>query len=68
MSSSDSGRAQHEEQVTVAGMGTAPGEGIARCAAVFVPGEPAREGKVAFWRPDGGTLPEPGPGTPDTPP
>ncbi|MGH3311435.1 MAG: ATP-dependent helicase, partial [Streptomyces sp.] len=49
-------------------MGTAPGEGIARCAAVFVPGEPAREGKVAFWRPDGGTLPEPGPGTPDTPP
>ncbi|MCX5059223.1 MULTISPECIES: DEAD/DEAH box helicase [unclassified Streptomyces] len=26
---------------------------LARCCAVFVPGDPARAGRVAFWRPDG---------------
>ncbi|MDG9715600.1 DEAD/DEAH box helicase [Streptomyces sp. DH24] len=26
---------------------------LARCCAVFVPGDPARTGRVAFWRPDG---------------
>ncbi|MFE0798802.1 DEAD/DEAH box helicase [Streptomyces sp. NPDC058812] len=26
---------------------------LAHCCAVFVPGEPARTGRVAFWRPDG---------------
>ncbi|MFH8974510.1 DEAD/DEAH box helicase [Streptomyces sp. NPDC017890] len=26
---------------------------LARCCAVFVPGDPARTGAVAFWRPDG---------------
>ncbi|MGW2724164.1 DEAD/DEAH box helicase [Streptomyces sp. NPDC001492] len=25
---------------------------LARCCAVFVPGDPARTGRVAFWRPD----------------
>ncbi|MFM9615665.1 DEAD/DEAH box helicase [Streptomyces niveiscabiei] len=28
-----------------------------RCHAVFVPGDPARTGRVALWRPDGGALP-----------
>ncbi|MGW1751799.1 DEAD/DEAH box helicase [Streptomyces sp. NPDC002092] len=26
---------------------------LAHCCAVFVPGDPARTGRVAFWRPDG---------------
>ncbi|MFJ9848434.1 DEAD/DEAH box helicase [Streptomyces sp. NPDC101150] len=26
---------------------------LARCAAVFLPGDPPRAGRVAFWRPDG---------------
>ncbi|MEU6254393.1 DEAD/DEAH box helicase [Streptomyces sp. NPDC047043] len=26
---------------------------LARCCAVFVPGDPPRTGRVAFWRPDG---------------
>ncbi|HEV7628962.1 MAG TPA: SNF2 helicase-associated domain-containing protein, partial [Streptomyces sp.] len=43
-------------------MAVPPGDGLARCAVVFLPGEPSRQGKVAFWRPDGGPLPEPGPG------
>lgn len=30
---------------------------LARCCAVFVPGDPARRGTVAFWRPDGTTPP-----------
>ncbi|MER6347948.1 DEAD/DEAH box helicase [Streptomyces sp. NPDC001595] len=30
---------------------------LARCPAVFVPGDPARTGGVAFWRPDGETPP-----------
>ncbi|MGV4885816.1 SNF2-related protein [Streptomyces viridosporus] len=29
----------------------------ARCPAVFVPGDPARAGRVAFWRPDGSAPP-----------
>ncbi|MGO4753603.1 ATP-dependent helicase, partial [Streptomyces sp. 2MCAF27] len=34
---------------------------LSRCTAVFLPADPARTGRVAFWRPDG---PEPtGPGT-----
>ncbi|MEV5490860.1 DEAD/DEAH box helicase [Streptomyces bobili] len=32
---------------------------LARCPAVFVPGVPARTGRVAFWRPDGATAPVP---------
>ncbi|GGU98103.1 helicase [Streptomyces albospinus] len=31
---------------------------LAACAAVFLPAQPPRAGKVAFWRPDGGRLPE----------
>ncbi|MGD3104873.1 DEAD/DEAH box helicase [Streptomyces sp. YGL11-2] len=31
---------------------------VAECAAVFLPALPPRAGKVAFWRPDGGRLPE----------
>ncbi|PTM96849.1 DEAD/DEAH box helicase [Streptomyces spinosirectus] len=26
---------------------------LVRCSAVFLPGDPARSGRVAFWRPDG---------------
>ncbi|MFF1273451.1 SNF2-related protein [Streptomyces marokkonensis] len=29
----------------------------ARCPAVFVPGDPARTGRIAFWRPDGSAPP-----------
>ncbi|KPC59743.1 DEAD/DEAH box helicase [Streptomyces chattanoogensis] len=29
---------------------------LARCAAVFLPSEPPRAGRVAFWRPDGEQL------------
>ncbi|MGW6736380.1 DEAD/DEAH box helicase [Streptomyces sp. NPDC055013] len=29
----------------------------ADCCAVFVPGDPARTGRVAFWRADGGAIP-----------
>ncbi|KES05832.1 helicase SNF2 [Streptomyces toyocaensis] len=32
----------------------------ARCPAVFVPGDPARTGRVAFWRPDGSAPPPTG--------
>ncbi|MBM4826717.1 DEAD/DEAH box helicase [Streptomyces althioticus] len=32
-------------------------EQLACCAAVFEPGDPARTGRIAFWRPDGGTPP-----------
>ncbi|MEZ7155402.1 ATP-dependent helicase, partial [Streptomyces sp. MAD19A] len=32
-------------------------EQLARCAAVFEPGDPARTGRIAFWHPDGGTPP-----------
>ena len=42
----------------MARMGVPPGDGLARCAAVFLPGEPSRAGRFAFWRPDGGPLPE----------
>ncbi|MEV0257135.1 DEAD/DEAH box helicase [Streptomyces sp. NPDC050732] len=44
---------------------------VRSCAAVFLPAEVPREGRIAFWRPDGGELPdeaggdlsgEPGPG------
>ncbi|MGP4087309.1 ATP-dependent helicase, partial [Streptomyces sp. KR55] len=30
---------------------------LARCCAVFLPGDPARTGSVAFWRPDGAAPP-----------
>ncbi|MFF3346867.1 SNF2-related protein [Streptomyces sp. NPDC002779] len=30
---------------------------LAHCSAVFVPGDPARTGRVAFWCPDGEALP-----------
>ncbi|MFZ4189038.1 SNF2-related protein [Streptomyces pseudogriseolus] len=30
---------------------------LARCAAVFEPGDPARTGRIAFWDPVGGTPP-----------
>ncbi|GAB2807177.1 DEAD/DEAH box helicase [Streptomyces chlorus] len=30
---------------------------LARCSAVFVPGDPARTGRMAFWRPDGSAPP-----------
>ncbi|MEU9588960.1 DEAD/DEAH box helicase [Streptomyces sp. NPDC048193] len=32
---------------------TFPISELSRCCAVFVPGDPARTGTVAFWRPDG---------------
>jgi len=52
----------------VARMRVPPGDELARCAGVFLPGEPSREGKVAFWRPDDGPLPEPGPDFPEAAP
>ncbi|MBQ1088571.1 DEAD/DEAH box helicase [Streptomyces sp. B93] len=36
---------------------------LAHCHAVFVPGDPARTGGVAFWRPDGDLPPGIGAGT-----
>ncbi|MEV5321774.1 DEAD/DEAH box helicase [Streptomyces sp. NPDC052687] len=36
---------------------------LARCCAVFVPGDPARTGGVAFWRPDGEAPPDAAAGT-----
>ncbi|WP_431982471.1 SNF2-related protein [Streptomyces qinglanensis] len=41
-------------------MGPGSGAGLLRCAAVFLPGEVPRQGRVAFWRDDGGELPEQG--------
>ncbi|MFI9822725.1 SNF2-related protein [Streptomyces sp. NPDC052013] len=35
---------------------------LAHCSAVFVPGEPARAGRVAFWQPDGSPPPAVAPG------
>ncbi|MFE9451701.1 SNF2-related protein [Streptomyces sp. NPDC006739] len=31
---------------------------LSACEAVFLPGDPAREGRVAFWRTDGGKMPD----------
>ncbi|MFK4067842.1 DEAD/DEAH box helicase [Streptomyces sp. NPDC029674] len=36
---------------------------VRSCAAVFLPAEVPREGRIAFWRPDGGELPGEGLGT-----
>ncbi|MFI2412640.1 DEAD/DEAH box helicase [Streptomyces sp. NPDC018947] len=36
---------------------------LSRCCAVFLPGDPARTGTVAFWRPDGADPPSVAPGT-----
>ncbi|MFF5536825.1 SNF2-related protein [Streptomyces cinerochromogenes] len=30
---------------------------LARCSVVFLPSDPARAGRIGFWRPDGGTPP-----------
>ncbi|MEQ4300370.1 DEAD/DEAH box helicase [Plantactinospora sp. B6F1] len=35
---------------------------LAGCAVVFEPADPPRAGVLAFWRPDGGGLPDDGPG------
>ncbi|MFF8786000.1 DEAD/DEAH box helicase [Streptomyces sp. NPDC015125] len=32
---------------------------LSRCAAVFLPSDPPRAGRVAFWRPDGAAVEEP---------
>ncbi|MEU0739896.1 DEAD/DEAH box helicase [Streptomyces sp. NPDC006134] len=37
---------------------------LARCRVVFLPGDPARTGTVAFWPPDGADLPAVPSGTP----
>ncbi|MFE0100567.1 DEAD/DEAH box helicase [Streptomyces sp. NPDC059009] len=36
---------------------------LSRCAVLFVPGDPARTGRVAFWRPDGEAPPASAAGT-----
>ncbi|MEU2724324.1 DEAD/DEAH box helicase [Streptomyces smyrnaeus] len=41
-------------------MGSGSGADLLRCAAVFLPGEVPRQGRVAFWREDEGELPEVG--------
>lgn len=38
---------------------------LAGCCAVFVPGDPARAGRMAFWRPDGAAPPTVAGGTVD---
>ncbi|MET4924740.1 DEAD/DEAH box helicase [Streptomyces sp. PSRA5] len=38
---------------------------LARCHALFVPADPARAGRIAFWHPDGAAPPDL-PGAPDT--
>ncbi|WP_069170144.1 DEAD/DEAH box helicase [Streptomyces griseus] len=35
---------------------------LSRCSAVFLPADPARTGRIAFWNPDGSTPPD-GPGS-----
>ncbi|MGW3096824.1 SNF2-related protein [Streptomyces sp. NPDC001102] len=35
---------------------------LTQCSAVFLPGDPARDGAVAFWRPDGAAPPSPAAG------
>ncbi|MFI9024391.1 SNF2-related protein [Streptomyces sp. NPDC053560] len=35
--------------------------GLSPCAATFVPSDPPRTGRIAFWRPDGEPLPEDSP-------
>ncbi|MEU7487737.1 DEAD/DEAH box helicase [Streptomyces sp. NPDC042319] len=35
--------------------------GLSRCAATYVPGDPPRTGRIAFWRPDGEPLSEDSP-------
>ncbi|MFE7777880.1 SNF2-related protein [Streptomyces sp. NPDC057445] len=42
------------EALTTAGQAA----GLARCAVVFEAGDPARTGRILFWRPDGGPLPD----------
>ncbi|MGP8302561.1 DEAD/DEAH box helicase [Streptomyces inhibens] len=44
------------------GTGDGTGAAMARCAAVFLPARPPRAGKIAFWRPDDGPLPDVGTG------
>jgi superfamily II DNA or RNA helicase len=34
-----------------------PDDALASCAAVFLSAEPPRDGRIAFWRPDGSPLP-----------
>ncbi|MFE9774475.1 SNF2-related protein [Streptomyces sp. NPDC005931] len=38
---------------------SSPYSGLSHCAAVFLPGDPARSGRVAFWRVDGTAPPAP---------
>ncbi|NEC64988.1 ATP-dependent helicase, partial [Streptomyces sp. SID9727] len=38
---------------------------LAGCSVVFLPSDPARTGRLAFWHPDGSSPPE-GPGEPGT--
>ncbi|MGY5126329.1 DEAD/DEAH box helicase [Streptomyces nigrescens] len=46
-----------------AGEGSGTGDAaLAGCAAVFLPAQPPRAGKIALWRPDGGPLPDLGTG------
>ncbi|RYJ31745.1 helicase, SNF2/RAD54 family [Streptomyces sp. L-9-10] len=37
---------------------------LANCSTVFLPADPARTGRIAFWRPDGAEPPS-GPGSPE---
>ncbi|WP_438484519.1 SNF2-related protein [Streptomyces sp. S186] len=39
----------------------APLSDLARCAAVFLPSDPPRLGRIAFWRPDGAPVPDTSP-------
>ncbi|WP_371858748.1 SNF2-related protein [Streptomyces chrestomyceticus] len=50
-------RARWEEPAAQGKQGGADSAAFVRCAAVFLPAEPPRAGRFAFWRPDGGSLP-----------
>ncbi|MFD8396005.1 SNF2-related protein [Streptomyces sp. NPDC059680] len=46
------------EQRKPGAVASAASAALSACEAVFLPGDPAREGRVAFWRADGGKIPD----------
>ncbi|MEJ8632492.1 DEAD/DEAH box helicase [Streptomyces sp. MS2.AVA.5] len=46
------------EQRKPGAVASAASAALGACEAVFLPGDPPREGRVAFWRADGGRLPD----------
>ncbi|WP_405997179.1 DEAD/DEAH box helicase [Streptomyces sp. NBC_00829] len=48
----------HRPPVSTLSPTTVPLAELTLCSVVFAPGDPARTGRVCFWRPDGGPLPD----------